>query len=88
MIDGTDGKVPQLAEWLRVLDPATEDPNYWLRFRSWVVESAGPELARRRVAGHLGLQNHNEEVYFRHLRIGPSQMPVIAAASEESPNEE
>ncbi|MCL4205404.1 MAG: DUF1080 domain-containing protein [Pirellulaceae bacterium] len=31
-----------------------------------------PELGRRRTAGYLGLQNHSEEVYFRHLRIGPS----------------
>lgn len=32
-----------------------------------------PQLAERLVHGHLGLQNHQEEVYFRHLRIGPSQ---------------
>ena len=59
MIDGTNGTVtrlddglgqdPEIAEWLRALDPATEDPSYWLRFRSWVVESAAPELARRRL---------------------------------------
>lgn len=40
-----------------------------------VVVNAGaddaPELAERRVAGFLGLQNHSEEVRFRHLRIGP-----------------
>jgi hypothetical protein len=33
------------------------------------------ELARRRVSGYLGLQNHSEEVDFRHLRIGPSMLP-------------
>lgn len=30
------------------------------------------ELKPRRDGGFLGLQNHNEEVLFRHLRIGPS----------------
>ncbi len=31
-----------------------------------------PALKDRRVAGFLGLQNHSEEVWFRHLRIGPA----------------
>lgn len=46
------GDEPTETEWadvLRMLDPATDDPNYWFRFRAWVVESAGPELARRRL---------------------------------------
>jgi hypothetical protein len=34
-----------------------------------------PELATRRTDGYLGLQNHSEEVDFRHLRIGPSMLP-------------
>ena len=52
---GTDdlGRDMQLAEALSVLDPATDDPNYWLRFRSWVVHAAGPELARRRLMAEL-----------------------------------
>ncbi|MCO6454141.1 MAG: DUF1080 domain-containing protein [Pirellulaceae bacterium] len=29
------------------------------------------ELAQRRVAGYLGLQNHSEQVWFRDIRIGP-----------------
>jgi hypothetical protein len=33
-----------------------------------------PELGRRRTVGYLGLQNHSEEVGFRHLRIGPSML--------------
>jgi len=37
-----------LSEALGVLDPATDDPNYWLRFRGWVVSGAGAELSRRR----------------------------------------
>jgi hypothetical protein len=40
-----------------------------------------PALARRLVAGHVGLQNHREEVYFRHLRIGPS----LTAADDSQP---
>lgn len=42
-----------VAEALRHLDPASVDPNYWMRFRSWVVESASTELARRRLMADL-----------------------------------
>lgn len=35
-------------EMLASLDPATLDPNYWMRFRSSVLEEATFELARRR----------------------------------------
>ena len=38
---------------LRGLDPATDDPNYWLRFQGWVVSAAGAELARRRLLVQL-----------------------------------
>lgn len=49
------GLDPEVSAWLRVLDPATEEPNYWFRFRSWVVESAGPELARRRLLADVSV---------------------------------
>jgi hypothetical protein len=42
-----------LAEALAALDPATEDPNYWFRFRGWVMTGAGGELARRRLMAEL-----------------------------------
>lgn len=42
-----------LARALEVLDPASTDPNYWFRFRSWVVSGAGRELARRRLMAEL-----------------------------------
>lgn len=51
-IDNADepGVDPELQAALRgAVDPASDDPNYWFRFRAWVVESAGPELARRRI---------------------------------------
>ena len=32
-------------------------------------EAAAPELAKRLTKGYLGLQNHNEEVRFRNIRI-------------------
>lgn len=35
--------------------------------------SVAPELLERRLEGYLGLQNHSEEVRFRHLRIGHSR---------------
>jgi hypothetical protein len=43
----------QLAEALATLDPASSDPNYWLRFRSWVMGGAARELARRRLMAQL-----------------------------------
>jgi len=54
-IGGRDelGRDMELAGLLSALDPAQQDPNYWFRFRSWVVESAGPELARRRLMAEL-----------------------------------
>jgi hypothetical protein len=36
-------------------------------------EKQFPELKERFTQGYLGLQNHNEEVAFRNLRIGPPQ---------------
>ena len=57
---GSDGAGPddlgmdmELAQALRSLDPATQDPNYWFRFRGGVMTRAAPELARRRVMGRL-----------------------------------
>ena len=43
----------ELAQALRSLDPATQDPNYWFRFRGWVMTRAAPELARRRAMARL-----------------------------------
>lgn len=36
-------------------------------------ENSAAELQQRLVKGFLGLQNHSEEVWFRHLRIGPAE---------------
>ena len=43
----------ELAQALGLLDPAQQDPSYWVRFRSWVVSNAGAELARRRLIREL-----------------------------------
>ena len=43
----------ELAEALSVIDPARIDPNYWLRFRSWVMGATSRELARRRLRAEL-----------------------------------
>ena len=53
--DGTDelGRDMELAEALSVLDPASQDPNYWMRFRAWVMSNAARELARRRLMAQL-----------------------------------
>lgn len=43
----------EIAEALARLDPAAADPNYWFRFRGWVMTSAAGELARRRIMAQL-----------------------------------
>jgi hypothetical protein len=51
---------------------------------------AAAELAKRRMEGYLGLQNHSEEVWYRNVRVGPSmQVPSVekskaAAGKQES----
>ena len=47
------GADPVLTGILEALDPSVLDPNYWLRFRDWVVRRAGAELARRRLVASL-----------------------------------
>jgi hypothetical protein len=47
------GRDRDLAEALFHLDPASQDPNYWLRFRTWVTNGATLELARRRVMAQM-----------------------------------
>ena len=47
------GRDIELATALAVLDPAQPDPNYWMRFREWVVTSSAGELARRRLMVEL-----------------------------------
>lgn len=47
------GRDVELASLLSFVDPATDDPNYWLRFRAWVMKNASPELARRRLMAEL-----------------------------------
>ena len=54
---GESGDDLVLAEALRSLDPASEDPNYWLRFRSWVMAEAASELARRRMIVELTVED-------------------------------
>jgi hypothetical protein len=47
------GRDMMLAERLAVLDPASEDPNYWLRFRAGVMGDAARALAQRRLIADL-----------------------------------
>lgn len=47
------GRDMEVASWLEVVDPASTDPNYWLRFQAWVLKNAAPELARRRMMTEL-----------------------------------
>ena len=43
----------ELSQALGLLDPAQQDPNYWFRFRTWVLSNASAELARRRLMHEL-----------------------------------
>jgi hypothetical protein len=47
------GRDRELAEALFHIDPASQDPNYWLRFRVWVLNGATRELARRRLVAQM-----------------------------------
>jgi hypothetical protein len=47
------GRDRALAEALSHIDPASQDPNYWLRFRTWVMNGATLELARRRMIAQM-----------------------------------
>lgn len=47
------GRDMELASALAFVDPATRDPNYRLRFQSWVMGRAAGELARRRLMAEL-----------------------------------
>lgn len=40
---------------LEALDPGSNDPGFWLRFHSRVLADAQAELARRRMAGDVGV---------------------------------
>lgn len=53
MLDDDLGRDMELAEALASLDPASRDPNYWLRFRFWIMGAAARELARRRLVAQL-----------------------------------
>jgi hypothetical protein len=47
------GRDRELAEALYHIDPESQDPNYWLRFRVWVLNGASRELARRRMMAQM-----------------------------------
>lgn len=47
------GRDTRLAEALKALDPASHDPNFWVRFHSRIMAGANRELARRRLVVDL-----------------------------------
>lgn len=47
------GRDRDLAEALFLIDPASQDPNYWFRFRTWVMNGATLELSRRRMIAQM-----------------------------------
>ena len=65
----------ELAQALGLLDPAQQDPSYWVRFRSWVVSNAGAELARRRLIRELTVA----DVMSSWARVVVSTAALVAA---------
>ncbi len=53
-LEGGDGPLGQRDD-LGVLDPGLDDPGYWSRFLSVVMERAAGELTRRRFAAEVGV---------------------------------
>ena len=51
------GRDEELAVQLRSLDASQGDPSYWVRFRNWVMTDAASELARRRLAVELTVED-------------------------------
>ena len=55
--EGDLGRDIELEGQLRVLDPSQDDTGYWFRFRGWVMKEAADELARRRLAVDLTVED-------------------------------
>ncbi len=53
-LHGGDGPTEQAPD-LAVLDPGLDDPGYWPRFLSLVMERTSGELSRRRLAAEVGV---------------------------------
>ena len=49
-------KEPDAKVRLDVLDPAADDPGYWLRFQRTIVHRARPTMADRRNRSHVTLE--------------------------------
>jgi hypothetical protein len=72
-----DPRVSRPAGQWNTLEINCQGPDYRVIHNGIVVVNAQgsefAELSARNREGYLGLQNHNEEVWFRRLRIGPPQ---------------
>jgi len=72
------GRDPQIAEALRALDPAADDPGYWLRFQRSVMRAVEGELARRRMVADLTV---SEVVTSWSRAVLPTALVVAAVAT-------
>jgi len=69
--DGPTEQAPDLA----VLDPGLDDPGYWPRFLSVVMERASGELSRRRLVADVGVTD-----FFQLWSVPVIRAALIAAA--------
>jgi hypothetical protein len=87
--DDVLGGDPVLSEHLRVLDPATEDPSYWLRFRSSVMTEAARALAQRRLMADITisdvLTSWGRAVVPAALAAAAAGIMLLRAGSVEAP---
>ncbi len=63
---------------LSALDPEGTDPGYWYRFHAWVVDSAAPQLARRR---RLGSSTVSEVMFSWWRTVVPAALATAALAA-------
>ena len=88
-LDDELGRDMVLGERLSALDPAADDPNYWLRFRAAVMSDAARALAQRRLMADLTvvdvLTSWGRAVVPAALAAAVAGLMLLRAGSAEAP---
>ena len=86
--EGDLGRDIELEGQLRVLDPSQDDPSYWFRFRGWVMKEAADELARRRLAVDLTVEDLLESWSRTVIPVAMAAATAAIALMRNSPNDD
>ena len=86
--EGDLGRDIELEEQLRVLDPSQDDTGYWFRFRGWVMKEAAAELARRRLAVDLTVEDLLESWSRTVIPVAMAAAIAAIALMRNSPNDD